>query len=75
MVQFSPADLDLTPAQKDKLRKLVGPRLDPEKDIVKMSCESYDHAAQNKRYLLELVDKLIATAKVRYFFFFTYTSD
>ncbi|KAL2759063.1 hypothetical protein ACRALDRAFT_1080632 [Sodiomyces alcalophilus JCM 7366] len=63
VVQFSPSDLDLTPTQRDKLRKLAGPRLNPEKDIVKMSCESFDHAAQNKRYLTELVGKLIATAK------------
>ncbi|ROT35642.1 37S ribosomal protein S24 [Sodiomyces alkalinus F11] len=63
VVQFSPSDLDLTPVQREKLRKLAGPRLNPQKDIIKMSCESFDHAAQNKRYLSELVDKLVAAAK------------
>lgn len=64
VVQFSPADLGLTDVQADKLRKLVGPRYNPETDVVKMSSEKYEHQAQNKRYLSNLVDDLIASAKV-----------
>ncbi|RXG45077.1 hypothetical protein VDGE_01488 [Verticillium dahliae] len=63
VVQFSPADLGLTPVQANKLKKLAGTRYDPGKDIVKMSCESFDHAAQNKRYLSDQVDTLVAAAK------------
>ena len=65
MVEFCPADIsDLTAAQQLKLKKLAGPRYNPEKDIIKMSCERFEHQAQNKRYLGDLVDKMIATAKV-----------
>ena len=65
VVEFSPADLGLTPVQADKLRKLAGPRYNPTKDVVKMSCESFGQPAQNKRYLSDLVDTLITEAKVR----------
>lgn len=63
VVQFAPDDLGLTPVQADKLKKLAGPRYNPEKELIKMSCESYPHPAQNKRYLSALVDDLIAAAK------------
>lgn len=63
MVEFCPADFDLTPVQADKLRKLVGPRYNPEKDIVRMSCEKFEHQAQNKRYLGDVVDKLLVEAR------------
>ncbi|KAL2126906.1 hypothetical protein VTI74DRAFT_11640 [Chaetomium olivicolor] len=64
VVEFSPRDLPgLTEAQQLKLKKLAGPRYNPEKDIIKMSCERFEHQAQNKRYLGDLVDKMIATAK------------
>ncbi|EDN94923.1 hypothetical protein SS1G_10798 [Sclerotinia sclerotiorum 1980 UF-70] len=46
-----------------RFRKLVGTRLNPETDIVKMSCEMYPSQAQNKRYLGDLVDSLLAEAK------------
>lgn len=65
VVEFCPADMqDLTAAQQLKLKKLAGPRYNPEKDIIKMSCERFEHQAQNKRYLGDLVDKMVATAKV-----------
>ncbi|WQF89027.1 Putative small ribosomal subunit protein mS35 [Colletotrichum destructivum] len=63
VVQFSPADLKLSPVQADKLRKLAGPRYNPETDTVKMSSDKYEHQAQNKRYLSDLVDTLIEAAK------------
>ncbi|CAK7564970.1 MAG: 37S ribosomal protein S24, mitochondrial [Sporothrix epigloea] len=63
VVEFCPADFDLTPVQADKLRKLVGPRYNPEKDIVRMSCEKFEHQAQNKRYLGDVVDKLLVEAR------------
>ncbi|KAG5920845.1 hypothetical protein E4U42_006056 [Claviceps africana] len=63
VVQFSPSDLKLSPVQSDKLRKLAGPRYNPEKDLVKMSCESYEHQAQNKLYLTGLVEDLVTAAK------------
>ncbi len=65
VVQFCPADLDLTEAQQRKLIKLVGPRYNPEKEMVRMSSEMFEHQAQNKRYLGDLVEKLVAEARVR----------
>jgi small subunit ribosomal protein S35 len=65
VVEFSPVDLPgFTEAQQLKLKKLAGSRYNPEKDIIKMSCERFEHQAQNKRYLGDLVDKMITTAKV-----------
>lgn len=63
VVQFAPDDLGLSEVQANKLKKLCGTRYNPELELVKMSCESYDSPAQNKRYLAELVDKLVAEAK------------
>jgi len=66
VVEFCPEDLaDLTDLQRMKLKKLAGARYNPEKDIVKMSCERFEHQAQNKRYLGDTVQKLIEAAKVR----------
>ncbi|PQE26334.1 hypothetical protein CJF30_00001091 [Rutstroemia sp. NJR-2017a BBW] len=64
VLEFCPEDMPgLTDVQTNKLRKLVGPRLNPETDIVKMSCEMYPSQAQNKRYLGDLVESLLAEAK------------
>ncbi|KAK4100020.1 mitochondrial ribosomal protein [Parathielavia hyrcaniae] len=64
VVEFCPKDLpDLSEAQQLKLKKLAGSRYNPERDIIKMSCERFEHQAQNKRYLGDLVNKLIETAK------------
>lgn len=63
VVQFAPDDLKLTAVQTNKLKKLAGPRYNPETEFVKMSCESFDHQAQNRQYLSKLVDDLIAAAK------------
>lgn len=65
VVEFCPKDLDLTEAQQLKLAKLTGPRYNPEKNIIRMSCEMFEHQAQNKRYLGDLAEKLVAEAKVR----------
>lgn len=53
----------LTEPQRVKLVKLVGVRYNPETDLVKMSSERFETAAQNKRYLGDLVEKLIGEAK------------
>ncbi|KAI1308283.1 mitochondrial ribosomal subunit protein-domain-containing protein [Xylaria venustula] len=63
VVEFSPRDMPLNEAQQQKLRKLLGVRWNPETDIAKMSCEQFEHPAQNKRYLGDLVNKLVAQAK------------
>lgn len=65
VVEFSPSDFGLTEIQELKLKKMAGARYNPEKDTVKMSCESFEHQAQNKRYLAELVESLVIEAKVR----------
>ncbi|KAF4125795.1 small subunit ribosomal protein S35 [Geosmithia morbida] len=63
VVQFSPDDLGLTAVQADKLRKLAGTRYNPETQLVKMSFEGFEHPAQNKRHLADVVGRLIASAK------------
>ncbi|KAH8170501.1 mitochondrial ribosomal subunit protein [Sarocladium implicatum] len=63
VVQFAPDDLKLTPQQSRKLTKLAGPRYNPSTQLIKMSSDSYQNAAQNKAYLSNLVDDLIAAAK------------
>lgn len=64
VVEFCTSDLrQLTEPQRIKLIKLVGPRYNPETDIIKMSCEMFETQAQNKRYLGDLVDTLMAEAK------------
>lgn len=64
VLEFCTRDLRaLTEPQRIKLIKLVGPRYNPETDIVKMSSEMFETPAQNKRYLGDLVDTLIEEAK------------
>ena len=64
VLEFCTADLPgLTLAQRAKLIKLVGVRYNPQTDNVKMSCEMFETQAQNKRYLGDLVDSLVAEAK------------
>ncbi|KAL7622924.1 37S ribosomal protein S24, mitochondrial [Parahypoxylon ruwenzoriense] len=63
VVEFTPKDLPLNEAQQLKLKKLLGPRYNPETDIARMSCEQFEHQAQNKRYLGDLVETLVAQAK------------
>ncbi|KAJ9603521.1 37S ribosomal protein S24, mitochondrial [Cladophialophora chaetospira] len=64
VLQFSPKDLpDLTPAQLLKFLKLVGPRYNPDTEVVKMACEQFEAPAQNKRYLGDQVKKLLDEAK------------
>ncbi|KAI9699704.1 MAG: 37S ribosomal protein S24, mitochondrial [Candelina mexicana] len=64
VLEFCPKDMpDLTEAQRTKLIKLVGVRYNPQTEIVKMSSEQFETQAQNKRYLGDLVDTLLAEAK------------
>lgn len=67
VVEFTTKELasasSLSEAQRMKLIKLVGVRYNPDKDLVKMSCEKFENPAQNKRYLGDLVGKIIAEAK------------
>ncbi|KAK2879929.1 hypothetical protein FQN49_000741 [Arthroderma sp. PD_2] len=53
----------LTEEQRITLLKLVGPRYNPDSDIIHMSCEKFPTRAQNKRYLGDLVGTLIKEAK------------
>ncbi|KAF3940461.1 hypothetical protein ABW19_dt0205388 [Dactylella cylindrospora] len=63
VLECCPDDFRLTNLQRDKLIKICGPRYDPERKVLKFSCEMFPHQHQNKRYLSELMDKLIAEAK------------
>lgn len=63
VLQFAPDDLKLSAVQTDKLKKLAGARYNPETELIKMSSDSYEHQAQNKRYLSDLANGLIVAAK------------
>jgi small subunit ribosomal protein S35 len=64
VVQFCTRDLrSLTEPQRIKLIKLAGVRYNPDTDVVKMSCEKFEEPAQNKRYLGDMVERLIKEAQ------------
>ena len=64
VVEFSPPDISsLNPQQQLKLKKLVGARYNPDKNIIKMSCEKFETPAQNKRYLGDLIETLVKEAQ------------
>lgn len=64
VVEFCVKDLPgLSQQHQDKLIKLVGVRYNPETDVVRMSCEKFPEAAQNKRYLGDLVATLVTEAR------------
>lgn len=64
VVEFRTKDIarcaSLNDLQRQKLLKLLGPRWNPETDLAKMSCEKFEEAAQNKRYLGDLIGRLVA---------------
>ncbi|KAL4970832.1 mitochondrial 37S ribosomal protein mS35 [Aspergillus stella-maris] len=53
----------LTEAQRQTFLKLVGPRYNPDTDIIRMSSEKFDTRAQNKRYLGDIIQTLLKEAK------------
>ncbi|KAB8342858.1 hypothetical protein FH972_022456 [Carpinus fangiana] len=60
ILDFSPSALpNLTPVQRSKLIKLLGPRYNPQTDIAKMSSEHHPTPAQNKRHLATTLDALL----------------
>ncbi|KAI9368775.1 mitochondrial ribosomal subunit protein-domain-containing protein [Aspergillus egyptiacus] len=66
VVELSSRDLVpkyLTEAQRQTFLKLVGPRYNPDKDLVRMSSEKFSTRAQNKRYLGDLIGSLLKEAK------------
>ena len=64
VMEFTTLDLGLSPVSERKLIKLCGPRYNPEKYVVRIACEMFETQAQNKRYLSDLLDKLLTEAKV-----------
>jgi small subunit ribosomal protein S35 len=66
VVEFCTSDLTpryLNEEQRLTLLKLLGTRYNPDKDLVRMSCEKFTTAAQNKRFLGDLINTLIKEAK------------
>ncbi|RDI89941.1 hypothetical protein Vi05172_g377 [Venturia inaequalis] len=64
VVEFAPNDIpDLTDVQRMKMIKLAGVRYNPSTGLVKMASESMETQAQNKRYLGDLITKLIKESK------------
>jgi len=65
ILEFTTSDLPLKPSERLIMIKLLGVRYDPQKDLAKLSCEMFEMAAQNKRYLGDLVDTLMSEARER----------
>ncbi|TID16473.1 mitochondrial ribosomal small subunit component protein [Venturia nashicola] len=64
VVEFAPNDIpDLTDVQRMKMIKLAGVRYNPSTGLIKIASESMETQAQNKRYLGDLVTKLIKESK------------
>ena len=64
VVTFQPSSLpDLNEQQLSKLLKLAGARYNPSTQTVKISCESFETQAQNKRYLADTISTLITAAQ------------
>lgn len=64
VLEFCTSDLPgLDMEQRIKFIKLVGPRYNPQTDIVKMSCETFQTQDENKTYLRDLVKSLIREAQ------------
>ena len=64
VLEFCTSDLPgLENEQRIKFIKLVGPRYNPQTDIVKMSCEMFQTQDENKTYLRDLVRSLISEAQ------------
>ncbi|KAG0204025.1 37S ribosomal protein S24, mitochondrial [Mortierella sp. GBA30] len=55
--------LPLTNPELHKFLLLVGPRYDPVKEQIKMSCEKFQDRSQNFKWLSDTLDKLINEAK------------
>lgn len=63
MVEFAVRHLPLDEAQQQTFIKLAGTRWNPETGIVKMSHEAFPSQAQNKRYLGDTIQSLVAEAR------------
>ncbi|KAK5164747.1 37S ribosomal protein S24, mitochondrial [Saxophila tyrrhenica] len=64
VVEFQPERIpNLSDKQRQKLLKLAGPRYEPGTKTVKMSCESFETQARNKRYLADTISSLVTTAR------------
>lgn len=64
VLEFSPANLpDLTKPQQDKMIKILGTRYNPHTATAKISSDRFPMSSQNKRCLLNTLDKLLAEAR------------
>lgn len=63
VLSFKTKDLPLNDKQLHKLRLLARTRYDFETDIVKMSSDKFPEAAQNARYLHDILQNLIKESK------------
>lgn len=64
VMDFSPQNLpDLSTPQQNKLIKLLGSRYDPNSTTAKMSSDRFPTSAQNKRYLIDTLERLMAEAR------------
>jgi small subunit ribosomal protein S35 len=62
-VEFRVSDLKLNPKAALKLKKLAGVRYNPGTKSVRLSSDSFDTQARNKRFLAGTIDNLVREAK------------
>lgn len=55
--------LPLTNPELHKFLLLVGPRYDPVREEIKMSCEKFQDRSQNFKWLSDTLDKLLEESK------------
>lgn len=63
LVQVRLADLALTKPQQHKFKLLAGNKFNLDTNVFKMTCQRYPESAQNARFLVETVAKLVEAAK------------
>jgi small subunit ribosomal protein S35 len=62
VVEFRVSDLKLQPEAALRLKKLAGVRYNPGTKSVRLSSDSFDTQARNKRFLADTIEKLVREA-------------
>jgi hypothetical protein len=50
-------------AEKEILLQIVGPRYNPEKNVLKLSSEKFGSRIENKRYLVGMIEKIVSSSR------------
>lgn len=58
-----PWDAQRGEAEKEILLQIVGPRYNPEKNVLKLSSEKFGSRIENKRYLVGMIEKIVSRSR------------